>query len=368
MNWQIQANRFIHNLERIFDWIKYRFGPRFNGVVPIMIVPYLGFGSPEFIELSGRVIEDKGIAPSTDTDHIIKNLLNMYRRFESDEIPNARVIARFHGLEQEVVADEEGCFEVSLHLDPSSAADFGRQDVELELLEPKGNQTSAVSTVGQVLIISPEAAYGVISDIDDTIVYTGVTSRFKMAYTVLLKNAYTRLPLEGVAGFYHSLQENSQGNEKNPLFYVSSSPWNMYDLFKEFFEIHDIPSGPMFLRDWGFERDTVFTVKNRNYKMDVISKILDSFPDLKFILIGDSGEEDPEIYTEVIQLDPQRILAAYIRSVKHDPKRESEIQILADQVDKIGSAMTLAKDTQEMAEHAAQQGWIILPATPQPGD
>jgi phosphatidate phosphatase APP1 len=368
VNWQQQANRFIHKLEQIFDWMKYQIGPRINGMDPIMIVPYLGFGSPEFIELRGRVIEDKGIIPSKDTDRIFKNLLNMYRRFESDEIPNARVIARFHGLEQQVVADEEGCFEVSLHLDQSSAADFGRQDVELELLEPKVNQTSAVNAVGQVLIISPEAEYGVISDIDDTIVYTGVTSRLKMAYTVLLKNAYTRLPLEGVAGFYHSLQESSQGNEKNPLFYVSSSPWNMYDLFREFFEIHDIPSGPMFLRDWGFERNTVFTVKNRNYKMGVISKILDSFPYLQFILIGDSGEEDPEIYADVIQLYPQRILAAYIRSVKHDPKRESEIQILADKVDNLDSTMILAEDTQEMAEHAAQQGWIILSPAPQPGE
>ena len=368
VNWQIHANRLIHNLERIFDWIKYRVGPRINGMGPIMIVPYLGFGSSEFIELRGRVIEDKGIAPSKDTDHIINNLLNMYKRFESDEIPNARVIARFHGLEQQVVADEEGCFEVSLRLDQSSAADLGMQDVEIELLEPKVNQTSAVSAVGQVLIISPEVEYGVISDIDDTIVYTGVTSRLKMAYTVLLKNAFTRLPLEGVTGFYHSLQESSTGNEKNPLFYVSSSPWNIYDLFEDFFEIHDIPSGPMFLRDWGFKRDTVFTVKNRNYKMEVISKILDSFPGLQFILIGDSGEEDPEIYTEVIRLYPQRILAVYIRKVKHDPRRENEIQILADKVDNLGSAMILAEDTQEMAEHAVQHGWIISSAAPQPGE
>ena len=368
MNWKMQANRLIHKLEQIFDWLKYRIGTRINGLGPIMIIPYLGYGSKEFIELRGRVLEDKGITPSRDTDRIFNNLLNMYRRFESDEIPHARVNARYQGLEQQVVADEEGCFELSMRVDQSTAVDFGWQDVELELIEPMDDQTLRVSAVGQVLIISPEAEFGVISDIDDTIVYTGVTSRLRMAYTVLLKNAYSRLPLHGVADFYHSLQGSSPGRETNPLFYVSSSPWNMYDLFREFFEIHGIPIGPLYLRDWGFERETVFTINNRKYKMDVINKILNSFPDMQFILIGDSGEEDPEIYADVIQLYPQRILAAYIRSVKHDQKRAGEIQILADQVGNLGSAMILAEVTQEMAEHAAQQGWITLSSAPQPGE
>jgi phosphatidate phosphatase APP1 len=359
------GNSLIYTLEQIFDRVKYGIGQRINDRAPILIIPYLGYGSQEFIDLRGRVLEDKGITPSRDTDRIFKNLLNMYRRFESDEIPNARVKASFQGLEQQVVADEEGCFEVSMRVEQSSMAEFGWHDVDLTLLEPVDQQVSAT---GQVLIISPEAEFGVISDIDDTIVFTGVTSRLRMAYTVLLKNAHSRLPLKGVADFYNSLQGGSQGKGSNPLFYVSSSPWNMYDFFREFFDIHGIPAGPMFLRDWGFERETVFTIGTREYKMGVIKKILDSLPGLRFILIGDSGEQDPEIYAEVAKLYPRQILAAYIRSVSRDPKRESEIQNLADQVENLGFAMILAEDTQEMVEHASQQGWIVLSSIPQPSE
>lgn len=368
MNWKRIVNRFIHSLEGIFDWLKYRIGWRINGLGPIKIIPYLGYGSENFINLRGRVLEDKGITPSKDSDRIFNNLLNMYRRFESDEIPHARVLARFRDFEQQVMADEEGCFELKMQVDRLEAVDIGWQEVDLELIEPVEDQEQEITAVGEVLIISSGAEFGVISDIDDTIIYTGVSSKIRMAYTVLLKNAYSRLPLKGVADFYYSLQRGRKGQGGNPLFYVSSSPWNMYDLFREFFTIHGIPIGPIFLRDWGFERETVFTIKNRGYKMGVIRNILDGFPDLKFILIGDSGEQDPEIYAELIQMYPLRILAAYIRSVRPDQDRAEEIQALADQVTDFGSVMLLARDSHEMAEHAIEMGWIKSSSLSQPGD
>jgi len=357
VDWQRAVTHLTHRLEESIDRIKYR---QVNGTRPLKIIPYLGFGSAEFIDLKGRVLEDSGIEPSRETDRIWNNLLNMYRRFESDEVPCARIVARFQHFEQEIIADEEGFFEVNFHFEQPSSSEESWQSVELELLEPKASSGEKVRTLGQVLIVSPQAEFGVISDIDDTVVHTGVTSRLKMVLTVLLKNARTRLPLRGVANFYNALQQGSEGEGGNPLFYVSSSPWNMYDLFREFFQINDIPLGPIFLRDWGFERQTLFAVKNRKYKLDSICNILDSFPDLKFILIGDSGEEDPEIYAQVIQSYPARILIAYIRCVKGDPQRRDEIHSIAELVDKAGSALVLVDDTHVMQEHAAQQGWISL--------
>lgn len=355
-------------VERIFDWIKYRVGGYINTTAFLMIIPYIGYGSERFIDLKGRVLEDTGIKPSKETDRIWDNLLNMYRRFESDEVPHARVLARFQDIEQEFSADEEGFFEVTLHLETPLSHEFSWQKIDLELLEPLNPGNGRVKIEGQVMIVPPQAVFGVISDIDDTVVYTGVTSRLKLASTILLKNAYTRLPLKGVAGFYNALQQSSGDGNLNPLFYVSSSPWNMYDLFREFFQINKIPDGPIFLRDWGFERRSMLAVKNQKYKLDAIYNILDSFPELKFILIGDSGEEDPEIYAKVIQAYPQRILAVYIRDVKHAASRVEEIRKLADQVEGYGSVLVLAEDALVMAEHAAQQGWISSSAVSQPGE
>jgi phosphatidate phosphatase APP1 len=359
---QKEIAHITHALEEIFDRIKYR---QVNGTRPLTIIPYIGFGSAKFIKLKGRVIEDTGIKPSHESDRIWNNLLNMYRRFESDEVPNARLLARYQNIEQLISANEEGYFEVIFHFDQPLVSHCSWQNVELELLDPGREKVIAK---GQALIVLPQAEFGVISDIDDTVVHTGVTSRFKMFYTVLLKNARTRLPLKGVARFYKNLQQGSSEEGCNPLFYVSSSPWNMYDLFREFFQINDIPFGPIFLRDWGFERHSMVAENNRKYKLNSIFTILDSFPELKFILIGDSGEEDPEIYLQVIQTYPQRILTAYIRCVKRDPKRRDEIYHLAQRANKLGTSLVLVENTKEMEVHAAQQGWISLSPVSQPGE
>lgn len=358
--------RLVHFIERIFDWLKYRIGEWFQSDASLIIIPYMGYGSGKFIAMKGRILEDTGIRPSRKTDRPWDNLINMYRRFESDEVPHARVLARFQGIEQDIRANEEGYFEVSFRFDEPISINSRWQQIQLELLEPQNPGNSRPTAKGTVMIVSPQADFGVISDIDDTVVHTGVTSRLKLASTILLKNAYTRLPLRGVAEFYTALQIGSSENVRNPLFYVSSSPWNMYDLFREFLQINDIPDGPIFLRDWGFEANSLLAENNRKYKLGAIYTILESFSDLKFILIGDSGEEDPEIYAQVIQDYPQRILGVYIRDVKHDAKRIDEIWGLANQVESYGSEMVLAEDAHIMAAHAASQGWIGLPPASQP--
>ena len=358
--------KIAHAVERIFDWIKYRAGARVSSDATLVIIPYVGYGTGRFIELKGRVLEDKGIKPAQETDRVWDNLLNMYRRFESDEVPNARVLARFQDVEQEISADGEGFFEVSLRFENPQSHESSWQHIRLELLDPLNPGDGKVVAEGQAMIVASEADFGVISDIDDTVVHTGVTSRLKLAGTILLKNAYTRLPLKGVANFYNALQNGRGGGTRNPLFYVSSSPWNMYDLFREFFQINNIPDGPIFLRDWGFEAQSMLAENNRKYKLNAIYNILDRFPDLNFILIGDSGEEDPEIYTQVIRTYPQRILGVYIREVKHNAKRVDEIRELARQVESYGSVLVLAEDAHVMAAHAAKEGWTGSPAAFQP--
>jgi phosphatidate phosphatase APP1 len=345
----------VQRVEIPFDRLKYRIR---TGDSPYIIIPYLGFGSQDFVKLKGRVVEDKGIMPAKESDRFWHNLINMYRRFESDEVPFAKVLVRFQGNEKEVVANEEGFFGVRLDASSGTRLNEGWQEAHFELLEPINPQAGKVQAIGQALIVSQNADFGVISDIDDTVVHTGVTSRLRLAYTILFKNARTRLPLEGVAKYYRALQAGSKREVANPLFYVSSSPWNMYGLFREFFQLNGIPAGPIFLRDWGFEKGSMFAVSNREFKLNAIGDILNAFPEMRFILIGDSGEKDPEIYAEVIRSHPQRILAAYIRSVRRDERRFGEIRSLAARVEIMGSAMILAEDTRGMSEHAAEQGWI----------
>jgi phosphatidate phosphatase APP1 len=253
----------------------------------------------------------------------------------------------------------EGHFEIRLEVTAPLPADQLWHEVELDLLEPDRPGEAPARATGQVLIPPPTAQFGVISDIDDTVLHTNAANLIKMARTVFLGNAHTRLPFKGVAAFYRALFEGVDGNMQNPLFYVSSSPWNLYDLLSDFFNLQEIPIGPvLFLRDWGINEEEVIPSRHRDYKYRVISRIMDHYPNLPFILLGDSSQEDPEIYHEVVHEYPDRVLAVYIRNVSRGLERPEAIQKLAEEVVKAGSVLIMAEDTVPMAEHAVKKGWI----------
>ncbi len=301
----------------------------------------------------GRVLEDEGFIPSEDADTNWENLVNLYKRFESDEVPGARVRVRFGNVEQEVTADGEGYFSSTLELNNHSDTRLW-QDVNLELLEPLVSGGRTVRAAGWIMIPPATAKFGVISDIDDTVIVSNVINKVKMLLTVALLNERTRMPFKGVASFYRALQEGASGSENNPIFYVSKSPWNLYTLLVEFFDIHGIPRGPLFLRDFGTDKPSPAD----NHKINRIASILNTYPDLPFILIGDSGEKDPEIYRDVVKAFPDRIRAIYIRSVNPAQSRIAAIDQLIVEVQETRSQLILAPDTEFAATHAAAEGMI----------
>jgi len=174
-----------------------------------------------------------------------------------------------------------------------------------------------------------------------------------MAWIVVRNNAHTRLPFEGVAAFYRTLQTGLDDGPLNPIFYVSSSPWNIYDMLQDFLNVHGVPPGPLFLKDWS---PTVLG-KHRDYKLGVIRRLLDTYEELPFVLIGDSGEEDPEIYLLTVREHPGRIRAVYIRDVTPG-ERDVEVRAIAAEVRRLGTEMVAVPDTIAAAEHAASIGLI----------
>jgi phosphatidate phosphatase APP1 len=363
--WQEVLTHTVSDVEDHYDLLKYRLRERLGGRDPIQILPYRGYGTQDFLYLKGRVLEDKNIQSAVESDTVWDNLVNMYKRFNSKEIPYARVLARYQDVQQQVVADEEGFFEVNLEPSRPLSKDRLWHTIELELLKPLRDEDVSITAEGQVLVPPPDAEFGVISDIDDTVIYTDATHLIKMARTVFLGSARTRLPFKGVAAFYRALMHGQQQEGINPLFYVSSSPWNLYDLLVDFFRLQDIPLGQMlFLRDWGIKDEELLPITHWRYKINTIKKILDTYPDLPFILIGDNGQQDPEIYHEVVSTYPERTLAVYIRNVSQYLERPQKIHHLAENVLESGSVMILADETYTLAQHAAEQGWISPSALP----
>lgn len=323
---------------------------------PLMILPFFGFGTAGKVYLKGRVLEDEGEILSTDADSLWRNLANMYRRFETDEVPFAKVRAAFQGAETEAIADKEGYFEIELS-PTGNLAEKLWHEVELELLEPISLNGPIARTAGQILTATENSRFGVISDIDDTVMTTNVINRLKMLLTTLTSNEHTRIPFEGVAAFYRALQKGAGGAENNPIFYVSSSPWNLYTFLIAFLKKHEIPLGPLFLKDFGTH--TPFrSSDHQSHKLENIKRILETFMHLPFVLVGDSGEQDPEIYYQIVKQYPHRVRAVYIRDVDPKPDRIESINKLIAAINQIGSELVFAPDSEFAARHAAAEGLI----------
>lgn len=335
----------------------------FDQVDPIHIVPYRGYGTPELLHLRGRVLEDKGVSRRAVARSGWRNLRDMYHRFESDEIGGARVRACFADRQVETLADPHGYFAFRFtppHLERE------RRDwhsIPLEVVSPRLPGHEPVCAIGHALIPAEQAAFGIISDIDDTIIRTGVTDLLTMARIVLLNSAQTRIPFPGVAAFYHALRAGTGGAGPNPIFYVSNSPWNLYDLLDEFIDIHGFPLGPLLLQTWGRSRALLAGTSLPKLKRDRVQLLFDLYPELSFVLIGDSGERDPEIYRDIARAYPGRVRAIYIRHV-HTPKRAATVAAIAADMQAIGVPLILARDTVLPAEHAADEGLIDPAALP----
>ncbi|MCU1290242.1 MAG: hypothetical protein JWN60_2471 [Acidobacteria bacterium] len=351
-DWKAKIENLFEDIDNLSDGFRSRL-KRIKGTEnPLKIIPFTGYGTREKFWMSGRVLEDDGDIVTNQNDGKLQNLVNLYKRFETDEVSGARIRAVFGNAETEVFTDKEGYF--YLEMSAAEISDSPFREIKLSLQEPLLANGQMAETVGRVLVPPETARFGVISDLDDTVLTTNVTNKIKMFLTVALLNEHTRMPFKGVAAFYKALQKGLTGAENNPIFYVSSSPWNLYPLLTEFLRIQDIPTGPLFLKDFG--NHTIFSSgDHKTHKLNNIESVLNTYPHLPFILIGDSGEQDPEIYSEVVKKYPQRIKTVYIRNINLKPERIASIDKLIDEIKDTGCQLVLAPDTEFAAVHAASE-------------
>ncbi|ARS35120.1 App1 family protein [Pontibacter actiniarum] len=359
-NLKKQATKAILKGEEKLDLLTFQLKNKLGLNKPLHLVTYRSYGTPERLYVKGRVLVDKGIAKSEQNDTTWENLLNMYRRFETDEIPNARVQLCLQDRLYEITTDVEGYFVLNLRPEEALQLDDIWHPIEVELIDaPVKDFAPGVTEKAHVLVPPPDAEYGIISDIDDTIVRTDATNLLQTGRNVLLNNAHTRIPFHGVSQFYRSLQLGRNGKRNNPFFYVSSSPWNSYDLLYHFLELNDIPQGPLLLRDFGIDEKKFLKSDHMSHKYKEIENILITYPTLNFILIGDSGQADAAIYRKVVENHPGRVMAIYIRDVNIE-KRTKAVTTIADELRQEGEVeMVLVKNTAAAAAHAADCGFIF---------
>ncbi|WP_019990031.1 App1 family protein [Rudanella lutea] len=358
MSWKDTLINSALGAEAAFDSLKERLFRRLDHDKPYQIIYFRGFGSETAVMLSGRVLRQHDLPTPSDNSRFWENLVATYQRFESDEVPGVPVRIEAFGQKYTTVTDEEGYFE--LLINPPNELPAGRAWYPVSyyldgVTQPDGRP---VEKHGHLMISPRFSQFGVISDIDDTVLVTGATSILQTARLTFLGNAYTRLPFGGVAAFYRALQSGPVTTLFNPIYYVSSSPWNLYDLLVDFFRIQGVPKGPLLLRDLGLSANQLGASSHHEHKLAMIEKVMAVNPQLPFVLIGDSGQQDPEIYSQVVRDNPGRIRAVYIRDVSAQDRRDEAVRELIRTTEAYDVPMLLVPDTVAAAEHAASIGLI----------
>lgn len=323
------------------------------------IIGFQGYGTNTRFYARGRGLEDENI--DLEQKGFFALLLNTWKRFETDEVKHSGVRIKIHENRSiSAITDNNGYYLVNEQLDELSQ--YKNEEgwlpfvVSFEDKQLKRGVINKNRFPAEMLIPSATSDFGVISDIDDTILRTGVVSSLKWRVIVntVFKRAGKRDALEGTADFYHQLHRGASGKKANPIFYVSHSPWNLYRYLELFLKINNFPKGPILLRSISNLR-----IKNRKtsapQKYIEIVNILETYPDLAFILIGDSGERDGDIYIEITKKFPGQVKAIYLRSVA-DKNRVERVTALFKEFSNI--PFLLVNKTDEAIQHAKVNRFI----------
>ncbi|WP_289024392.1 phosphatase domain-containing protein [uncultured Salegentibacter sp.] len=334
---------------------------RYKLIDQVLITPYRSYATHSHLYIKGRVLDNEPLKIIKDAN-IFKTIKTTYKQFDTFEIPDAQVDLLLPGkVPATTKTNAEGYFlfdnDIKQNLAQYADAE-GWLDYKLYYKGPMGKKTQLLENpfTGSFLIPDPEAEYGVISDIDDTILHTGVTSflKLRLLKNSLLTNAYDRIPLKGAAEFYQKLHKGRNNTPNNPIFYLSNSPWNLYEYLKLFLDHNAFPKGPILLRKFSTPFDGSLKPE-KPHKQKEITNILQTYTSMNFILIGDSGEHDASIYTEIAAQYPDRILAIYLRSVKHK-KQMNRVRSIIDNFNT--TPVLMVESSQEAVAHAKGQGFI----------
>jgi len=328
---------------------------------PVVIDTYRGYASKEALFMVGRVMYQ----PTRDAPNDFStaaSLLDVMRRMRRRGVSGARLIAAVDGQTQGLITDRDGYFSLRMRLRTPLRPQRESAQVHLQLIEP-----AEAEAVGEVLIAQPHCCFMVISDIDDTVVATGVANKTKMISRMLLKSADSRVAFAGVAEFYQQLHGGRSGREHNPLLYVSRGPWVIYETLEAFFALHRFPGRPvLFLREWGLRFRPPFIRRDHDHKIEMINELLAVSPDLPVVLIGDSGQHDPELYGDVARCWPGRVRLVLIRDVT-EGRRNRAGAAPTESFAASGTPCFVARTSAEMAEAAAAAG-LITRTRQQPSD
>ena len=223
-----------------------------------------------------------------------------WRAFTSVPIEYSAVTIEIDGHTATVRADFGGVIDamVAVSLEP------GWHPVKL-------SAEGAEPAVGQILVVDPSATFGIVSDIDDTVMVTALPRPFLALWNTFVLSERARTPTPGMSVLLDRLAAH---HPSAPIMYLSTGPWNAAPTLSRFLGRNLYPAGPLLLTDWGMTADSWFR-SGREHKARNLARLAAEFPDLKWLLIGDNGQHDESIYAEFARRHPENVAAVAIREL-----------------------------------------------------
>lgn len=268
------------------------------------IEPYPGYGAPGWVRVLGRTVLSP---PQPDQRRAAVRILPAessrrvrgWRRLATAQVTGAVVEVRAGGRVHRVTSDRGG------YVDAVVAADLppGWHDVELAV--------STGSVTAPVFVVDPEVRSGIVSDIDDTVLVTSAPRPLLAAWNTFVLHENARRAVPGMAQLYQRLLRD---DPRAPLLYLSTEAWNAAPALGRFLQRHGYPAGPLLLTDWGPTRTGWFR-DGADHKRETLRRLTREFPQVRWLLVGDDGQRDPEIYAELAAEQPDRVRGLAIRKL-----------------------------------------------------
>jgi phosphatidate phosphatase APP1 len=271
---------------------------RKRGLLPT-VVPFSGYGGGDWIRVLGRVLLVRPVRAGA-TEKPRSRSVRGWRSFTSVPAGDVDVTVTAGGNDYQVRADRGGVI-----------------DTRLEIVLPAGWNTITMRTEGSgtvtapIFVVDARARFGVISDIDDTVMVTALPRPLLAAWNTFVLDEHARRPVAGMAVLYERLVRTHPGS---PVIYLSTGAWNVAPTLTRFLSRNLYPAGSLLLTDWGPTHDRLFR-SGRQHKHDNLARLAAEFPKLRWLLIGDDGQHDEELYGEFARAHPQNVAAVCIRQL-----------------------------------------------------
>jgi phosphatidate phosphatase APP1 len=314
---------------------------------------YRGYANEQELIVMGHVFKPTNTQDYDFLDKNFKNASSIISMFRIKTHANADVYLTLNGDKIHTKTLVDGYFKFCIPLDHNN--NYGWNDYEVSIIHESNTITTKESYIRPY-----KGNLGIISDIDDTFLVSYTLNPLKKLYYLLFRNANSRKVFEDVVPHFQALSSagRSENGELNAFFYVSSSEWNLYRFLVTFTEIHKLPKAVLLLKDIKTSLTNFFWTGRggHNHKFDKIKHILEFYPNLKYVLVGDDSQHDPFLYEAISKIFPLTVKAIYIRQTGRNKKEK--VNKALKNLENMDVAVCYFKNSSEAISHSKKIGLI----------